>query len=102
MIDLSLKNIIAFSVFNRNIPHQNSLTWLSTYQGFGPPDSKNAFINDINVTLYLLFAYTGGPRYSQTFYLRIRLFSLTKLVKDDNYLGKNGLFICEFRIRGQK
>jgi len=40
-------------------------------------------------------ANTGSPRYSRT-----RLFTFTKLVKNDNFLVKNGLFICEFRIRG--
>jgi len=40
---------------------------------------------------------TGGPRYSRTFYLRTRLFTFTKLVKNDNFLVKNGLFICERR-----
>ena len=46
--------------------------------------------------------HTGGPRYSRTFYLRIRLFTFAKLVKNANFLVKNGLFICEFRIRGPK
>ncbi len=45
---------------------------------------------------------TGGPRYSRSFYLRIRLFTLDKMVQNDNFLVKNGLFICEFKIRGLK
>ncbi len=46
--------------------------------------------------------YTGGPRYSRTFYLRIRSFTLTKIAKKDNFQVKNGLFICEFKIHGPK
>jgi hypothetical protein len=34
---------------------------------------------------------TGGPRYSQTFYLR-SLFTLTKLVKNDNFSSQNWTF----------
>ena len=30
------------------------------------------------------------------------LIHISKLVKNDNFLAKNGLFICEFRIRGPK
>jgi len=45
---------------------------------------------------------TGGPRNSQTFYLRIRLFTLGKVVQNNNFLVKNGLFICEFSIHGPK
>ena len=37
--------------------------------------------------------YTGGPRNLRTFYLRIRLFTLVKLVQNDNFLVRNGLFI---------
>jgi len=36
------------------------------------------------------------------YYLRIRLITLTKLVKNDIFLVKNGLFIFEFRIRSPK
>ena len=36
-------------------------------------------------------SHTGGPRYSRTFYLRIRLFTLGKLVQNDHSLVKNGL-----------
>ncbi len=44
----------------------------------------------------------GGPRYSLTFYLRIRLIAWTKRVQNKNFLVKNGLFICEFKICGPK
>ncbi len=44
-------------------------------------------------------SYTGGPRYSRTFYLRIRFFTLEKMVQKDNFPVKNGLFIFEFNIR---
>ncbi len=43
-----------------------------------------------------------GLRYSRTFYLRIRLFTLAKSGQNDYFLVKNGLFICEFKIRGSK
>ncbi len=46
--------------------------------------------------------YTGGPRYSRTFYLRIRLFTSTKRVQNNNFPVKIGLFICEFKICGPK
>jgi hypothetical protein len=45
---------------------------------------------------------TGGPRYSRTFYLRIRVFTFEKLVQIDTFQVKNGLFIYEFKIRGPK
>ncbi len=45
---------------------------------------------------------TGGPRNSRTFYLQIRLFTLSKVVQNNNFLVKNGLFIREFRIHGPK
>ena len=45
---------------------------------------------------------TGGLCYLRTFYLQIRLFTLAKLVLNDDFLVKNGLFICEFKIRGPK
>jgi hypothetical protein len=32
---------------------------------------------------------TGGPRYSRTFYLRICLFTLKKMVQNDNFPVKN-------------
>jgi len=35
--------------------------------------------------------YTGDPCYLRTFYLQICLFTLTKLIKNDNFLVKNGL-----------
>jgi hypothetical protein len=46
--------------------------------------------------------YKGGPRYSRTFYLQIRLFISTKRVQNNNFPVKNGLFICEFEISGPK
>jgi hypothetical protein len=36
------------------------------------------------------------------FYLRIRLFTLEKMVQNDKFPVKYGLFICEFKIRGPK
>ena len=45
---------------------------------------------------------TGGSHYSRTFYLQICLSTLTKWVKNDNFLVKSGLFICEFSIRRPK
>ncbi len=51
---------------------------------------------------YHCFLITGGPRYSRTFYLRIRLFTLTKRVQNNNFSVKTGLFFCEFKIRGPK
>ena len=45
---------------------------------------------------------TGGPHYLRTFYLQIRSFTFAKLVKNAYFLVKNGLFICEFSIRGPK
>jgi len=45
---------------------------------------------------------TGGPRNLRTFYLRVRLFTLGKVVQNNNFQVKNGLFIREFRIRGPK
>ena len=45
---------------------------------------------------------TGGLRFLRIFYLQICLFTLVKLVQNDNFLVKNGLFICKFSIRGPK
>ncbi len=42
---------------------------------------------------------TCDTRYSRTFYLQIRLLTLAKMVQNDNFPVKNGLFICEFKIR---
>ena len=43
----------------------------------------------------------GGPRCWRTFYQHAdSLFHISKLVKNDKFLVKNGHFICEFRIRG--
>jgi len=53
-------------------------------------------------TSNLIYLNTGGPRNSWTFYLRICLFTLWKVVQNNNFLVKNGLFICEFRIRSPK
>ncbi len=46
----------------------------------------------------ILVLNTGGPRYSRSFYLRIRLFTLRKMVRTDNFTDKNGLFFCEFKF----
>jgi hypothetical protein len=35
------------------------------------------------------FKYTGGPHYPQSFYLRIRLFTLEKMVKKDKIFSQN-------------
>jgi hypothetical protein len=35
---------------------------------------------------------TGGPRYSRTFYLRIRLFTLEKMIQNDNFQVENWTF----------
>jgi len=51
---------------------------------------------------YFTEMYTGGPRNSQTFYLQIRLFTLGKVVPNNTFLVKNGLFIRKFSIRGPK
>jgi hypothetical protein len=45
---------------------------------------------------------TGGPRNSRTYYLQICLFTLGKVVQNNNFRVKNGLFILEFRTRGPK
>ncbi len=36
----------------------------------------------------VLFSRTGGPRYSLTFYLRIRLFTSTKMVQNNNFYSQ--------------
>jgi hypothetical protein len=54
----------------------------------------------LNVVVAHFAHCTGGPRYSRTFYLRIRLFTSTKRVQNNNFPVKIGLFICEFKIRG--
>ncbi len=45
---------------------------------------------------------TASPRYSRTIYLRIRFFTFKKMVQNDKFPVKNGLFICDFKIRGPK
>ncbi len=37
---------------------------------------------------------TGDPRYSRTFYLRNRFFTLEKMVRNDSFPVKKGLFTC--------
>ncbi len=37
---------------------------------------------------------TGDPRYSRTFYPRIRFFTLEKMFRNDSFPVKNGLFTC--------
>ena len=44
--------------------------------------------------------HTGGPRYTRSFYMRIRLFTYEKLVEKAKFLVNVCLFICEFSIRG--
>ena len=38
----------------------------------------------------------------RTFYLQISLIALAKLVKNADFLYKNGLVICKFSIRGSE
>jgi hypothetical protein len=57
-----------------------------SYERFLPP----SFIHQEN-NIACSITYTGGPRYPQSFYLRIHLFKAQFLVK-----------ICEFSIRGPK
>jgi hypothetical protein len=45
---------------------------------------------------------TGIPRYLRTFYMRIRLFTLSKMIQNHTFPVKNGLFICKFKIIGPK
>ena len=45
---------------------------------------------------------TGGPRYLQTIYLQICIFTLAKLVQNAYFLVKNRLFNCKFMICGAK
>ncbi len=49
---------------------------------------------------WLRFDCTGKPRYSRSFYLRIRLYTLETLALNARFLVKMRLFICEFSIRG--
>ncbi len=65
---------VLFSAFNTQDYLWIVTTWQQRPLFFGPKEGR----------------CTGGPRYSRTFYLRIRLFTLTKLVKNDNFLVKNG------------
>ncbi len=53
-------------------------------------------------TFYFYGTSTGNLHYSRTFYLRFCLFTLEKMVQNDNFPVKNGLFICKFKIRGPK
>jgi hypothetical protein len=52
------------------------------------------------INFFASHSRTGGPRYLRTFYLRIRLFILEKMVRNDKFSVKNGLIIYEFKIRG--
>ncbi len=61
--------------------------------------TKLTFNVEINIA-FIVFCGTFVPRYLQTFYLQIRLFTFEKNVKIDNFSVNNGLFICEFKIRG--
>ncbi len=49
-------------------------------------------INYYYSTLYQKKHNTGGPRYSRTFYLQICLLLSTKMVQNNNFPVKNGLF----------
>ena len=53
------------------------------------PDDENHFEGE-SETSQMNKKITGGPRYSRTLYLQIRFLSL---VKNDNFLVQNGLFI---------
>lgn len=68
-------------------------------------NAKN-FPLSLNRTIRLIFKtqneITSYPSYSRTFTLQIRLFELVKLVQDDNFRVKTGLYMNKFIIRGSK
>ncbi len=91
-------------IINNGIPY-NPLIWFKKFDG--THTCEKGQINE-NITVlfsfldYLKFGGTDCIRYSRTFYMRIRLFTFAKIFQNDNFPVKNGLFICDFKIRGLK